>query len=333
MDAGNTIDFHIWDRMDAARMQRVAAMEILGDAGGRLDFSAYASGVGELAWILEGSLMQQELWETATRQAGLQVLCPAAPAALEFRPDCARLELDDGQVLEAALVVGADGADSWTRQAAGIQVRFHPYHQHGVVANFACERDHLGTAWQWFREDGILAWLPLPGKRMSMVWSAPEALAQELVALPAEALCGRVAEAGGHRLGALEPVTPAAGFPLRLMRPPRRIGARLALVGDAAHAIHPLSGHGINLGFQDVRVLADILSSKPAHVDAGDERWLRRYERARSEEIVALQSVTHGLHRLFAPRHPVLSLLRNTGLNLTNRLPVLRDALVRYALG
>lgn len=323
----------IWDRLDAARMQRVAAMEILGDAGGRLDFSAYASGVGELAWILEGSLMQQELWETATRQAGLQVLCPAAPAALEFRPDCARLELDDGQVLEAALVVGADGADSWTRQAAGIQVRFHPYHQHGVVANFACERDHLGTAWQWFREDGILAWLPLPGKRMSMVWSAPEALAQELVALPAEALCGRVAEAGGHRLGALEPVTPAAGFPLRLMRPPRRIGRRLALVGDAAHAIHPLSGHGINLGFQDVRVLADVLASKPAHVDAGDERWLRRYERARSEEIVALQSVTHGLHRLFAPRHPVLSLLRNTGLNLTNRLPVLRDALVRYALG
>ncbi len=323
----------IWERLDSGRMERVAAMEIFGDAGGRLDFSAYATGVGELAWILEGSLMQMELWETATRQANLQVLCPATPVGLEIRPSEARIELDDGQVLEAALVVGADGADSWTRQAAGIQVGFHPYRQLGVVANFDCERDHQGTACQWFREDGVLAWLPLPGKRLSMVWSAPEDLGRELVALPTEELCARVAAAGGHRLGALQTITPAAGFPLRLMRAPRCVGPRLALVGDAAHAIHPLSGHGINLGFQDVRVLGEVLAGKPAHVDAGDERWLRQYERARAEEVVALQSVTHGLHRLFAPRHPALSLLRNTGLNLTNRLPVLRDALVRYALG
>ncbi len=322
-----------WRHMDAARMEPVRAMEVHGDAGGRLDFSAYGSGVSELAWILESSLMQRELWETVKRQGNLTLLCPARPQALSFAPEAARLTLEDGRTLEARLIVAADGAESWTRAAAGIQVRFDPYDQLGVVANFATERPHRGTAFQWFRcAEGVLAWLPLPGNRISMVWSAPEYHGRELLALDPAALCARVAAAGENKLGALELITAPVGFPLRLMRAPRAVAPRLALIGDAAHTIHPLSGHGINLGFQDARVLGTMLCDKPAHIDCGDLALLRGYERARKEDVVALQTMTDTLHDLFGPAAGPLARIRNIGLNLTNHLPVVKDLLVRYAL-
>jgi ubiquinone biosynthesis UbiH/UbiF/VisC/COQ6 family hydroxylase len=322
-----------WRHLDAGRMAPVYDMEVHGDRGGRLDFSAFESGVSELAWILEGRLMQRELWETVKRQANLSLLCPARPREMQFLDDCARLELEDGRVIEAALVVAADGADSWVRSASGIEANWTPYHEKGVVANFACEQPHHNTAYQWFLDSGVLAWLPLPGNRMSMVWSAPFDLADELLALPAEALCERVAAAGSQRLGELALVTPAAGFPLRLMRPERTVAPRLALIGDAAHAIHPLSGHGINLGFQDAKVLAEVLKALPAHGDCGDERELRRYQRARAEETFLLQAATHSLRRMFQPANGLLGSLRNTGMSLTNHLSPLKDLMVRYALG
>lgn len=321
-----------WQHLDTSRLCPVEAMAVAGDRDGRLDFSAYDAGATELAWIVEASLMQCELWESAKRQANLTLFCPAKPLALEIGAEAAGIGLADGRQLTAKLVVAADGADSWTRQAAGIDVTFKHYGQKGVVANFHCERPHGNTAFQWFRHDGILAWLPLPGNRISMVWSTPDAHADELVALSSAALDERVAAAGSQRLGRLECITPAAGFPLRLMRAPRTVAPRLALIGDAAHAIHPLSGHGINLGYRDAATLARVLAGKPEPMDCGDLALLRRYERARKEEVLALQGVTDSLHRLFSPDWAPLSLLRNAGLNLTNRLPVLKDVLIRYAL-
>ena len=324
----------IWKHLDRSRIAPVHKMEIYGDAGGRLDFSAYDSGVEELAWISEASLLHCELWETVKRQGNLDLFCPARPQALSFSPERACLTLDDGRGLDARLIVAADGADSWVRQAAGITVDFKPYGQMGVVANFNCALPHRDTAFQWFRNDGVLAYLPLADSHMiSIVWSTPDEHAGELLALPAEEFSRRVAWAGDQRLGDLVAATLPAGFPLRLMRAPRIVGPRLALIGDAAHTIHPLSGHGINLGFQDARVLAETLGRRPDYVDCGDERWLRRYERARAEEVVALQSATHGLQRLFQPQDTLFTMLRNSGLNLTNKIPVVRDALVRYALG
>lgn len=322
----------VWAHLDEARRQPISAMEIHGDAGGRLDFSAYGTGVSELAWIIEASVMQRELWETAKRQGNMTLLCPAQPQALAIESGAAELTLEDGRRLSAKLVVAADGADSWTRSAAGIDVRFDPYDQRGVVANFAIERPHRGTAFEWFRHDGILAWLPLPGDRMSMVWSAPEEIGRELLALDPGALCARVAEAGNHQLGALQLITPPSAFPLRLMRAPQAVAPRLALIGDAAHSIHPLSGHGMNLGFQDARALAAVLCDKPAHVDPGDLLLLRTYERARKEEVVTLQTLTDTLNDLFRPAAGPWTTLRNLGLNLTNALPVVKDLLVRYAL-
>ena len=331
-----------WPHLDPDRLTPVYDMDIRGDADGRLNFSAYDSGVDQLAWIVESGLMQRELWETVRRQGNITLFCPAQPQQLDIRADAVSLRLvpasasgvlTSGETLEAALVVGADGADSWVRAQAGLQADTLLYGEMGVVANFECAQPHHNTAFQWFRPDGVLAWLPLPGQRISVVWSTPEAHARELLGLDAEGLCRRIAAAGANRLGALTPLTPPTAFPLRMMRTPRIVAKRLALVGDAAHAIHPLSGHGINLGFLDARELSRALLELPEYRDCGDERALRRYARARAEEVALLQWTTHGLQRLFRPQHPAFSALRNLGLNLTDNLPVVRNMLVRYALG
>lgn len=320
-----------WRHLDVERMAPIHAMQVCGDAGGRLDFSAYDTGVDELGWILESSLMACELWESAKRQGNIALFCPGAPARLEFRHDAACLWLGDGSLLSSSLLVGADGRDSWVRESAGLAAINTPYGEKGVVANFACQYPHRNIARQWFRDDGVLAYLPLPGNRISIVWSAPDALADELCALSPPTLCERVAEAGGHVLGGLELLTPAAAFALRLMHVPQTVASRLALVGDAAHGIHPLSGHGINLGFQDARELASLLAAAEPWQDIGDEHFLRRYQRARREETLLLQSTTDMLRRMFRGRG--LQPLRNVGLDLTNRLPFVKNALARYALG
>ena len=325
-------DIGAWQHLDADRLTPVYDMEIFGDAGGRLDFSAYDCGLRELAWIVESGLMQRELWETIKRQHNLTLFCPARPTALNVGEDSATLTLDDGTTLTAALVVAADGARSWVREQMAIDANVTPYDEKGVVANFRCETPHRNTAFQWFLEGSILAWLPLPDNRISIVWSAPDALADELVALPPEALCERVAEAGNCTLGTLSLETAAAAFPLRLMRVAQPVATRVALIGDAAHGIHPLSGHGINLGFQDAKALADLLGPLPAWRDPGDAALLATYARARAEETALLQHTTHLLNRLFKPGNSLIAGVRNLGLNLTNHLPVLRNALVRYAV-
>ncbi|MDD3482833.1 UbiH/UbiF family hydroxylase [Azovibrio restrictus] len=322
-----------WEHLDRQRMAPISAMEVHGDQGGHLNFSAYETGVGELGWILESSLMACELWEGIKRQANVTRFCPARPAGLEIRHDAALLTLEDGQLLSGRLLVGADGRDSWVRRQAGLEAITTPYNEKGLVANFATEKPHRGIAWQWFRDDGVLAYLPLPGQRMSIVWSTPDAHADALCALPPEALAEQVAAAGQHVLGRLETITPAAAFPLRLIRVPRTVSPRLALVGDAGHGIHPLSGHGINLGFQDARVLAEMLGAAGPWQDIGEERFLQRYQRARREETVLMQTTTDTLRRLFRASPPGLAPLRNLGLTLTNNLGPMKSVLVRYALG
>lgn len=322
-----------WKHLDAERISPIRGMDVRGDAGGRLAFSAYEAGVPELGWILESSLMACEFWESAKRQSNLTLLCPSRPKSLDFAADGARLELDDGAVLSARLLVGADGRDSWVRRTAGLSAVNTPYGEKGVVANLETERPHRNIARQWFRAHGVLAYLPLPGNRISIVWSTPDENADQLCGLPPDLFCQRVAAAGGDCLGRLQLVTPPVAFPLRLMRVPQTVGPRLALVGDAAHGIHPLSGHGINLGFQDASELATLLAGARPWQDIGDERFLQRYQRARREETVLMQTTTDSLRRLFGDAPPGVRSLRNLGLNLTDGLPFVKNALVRYALG
>ena len=322
-----------WRHLDASRVTPIRAMQIYGDTTGRLDFSAFETGVSELGWILESSQMACELWESAKRQSNLALFCPARPEHLEFRQEAAVLKLSDGSVLSARLLVGADGRDSWVREASGLKSLNTPYGEKGVVANFLTEKPHHHNAFQWFRQDSVLAYLPLPDNRVSIVWATPEADADEICALSPESLSERVAEAGDYVLGRFELLTPAVAFPLRLMRVPQTVAHRLALVGDAAHGIHPLSGHGINLGFQDAKVLASQLSATQPWQDIGQVSLLQRYQRARREETVLMQATTDTLRRLFKASLPGVRPMRNLGLTLGNRLPLMKNALVRYALG
>ncbi len=323
-----------WKRLRSERICAVQEMQVHGDrADALLEFSAYDSGVGELAWIVESSELLAVLWQALEHQHNLELICPDRCETLHLRGDAAELTLDGGRTLRARLLVAADGMHSWARQEAGIAVREKAYGQMGVVTNFACAGAHHNTAYQWFREDGVLAYLPLPGKRMSMVWSTPDARAAELLALPAAALCARVAAAGGDALGELELLAPAHQFPLSRLRASRLIAPRIALIGDAAHVLHPLAGQGVNLGFGDAAVLARVLLQRELFRDPGEIRLLRRYERARAEDILALAIVTDALQRLFAAPGAVAARLRNAGLNLSNALPVVKNLLIRRALG
>jgi ubiquinone biosynthesis UbiH/UbiF/VisC/COQ6 family hydroxylase len=235
--------------------------------------------------------------------------------------------------LRAGLIVGADGADSWVRSQAGIRVETRPYAQTAVVANFAVALPHRGVATQWFLRNGVLALLPLPGERVSMVWSTATAHAEELLALGADELAAQVMAASQARLGELRVITPAAAFPLRMQRVSRLVTARVALVGDAAHNVHPLAGQGVNLGFRDARELARVLTARGAQNDCGDLALLRRYERARKEDIAAMQLTTDALQRLFNYDNAPMASLRNLGLRFVNRQSALKNLLIRRAVG
>jgi 2-polyprenylphenol 6-hydroxylase len=308
-------------------------MAIFGDErAGRLDFSAYDAGLRELAFIVEGGALQRALREGMAAGSGVRMFSPAQAAGMTVSVDGAQVMLVDGAALKAQLVVGTDGGDSWVRREAGIAARVSDYRQLGVVANFDIEKPHHGTAFQWFRPDGVLALLPLPGNRVSMVWSTAVEQAQTLLALDAQALADAVADASQGAVGRLRLITPAAGFPLRLTHVGRLIAPRVALAGDAAHNVHPLAGQGVNLGFRDARELAAVLAGRAPRQDCGDWSLLRRYERGRREDIAAIELSTDALQKLFGARSVWVSGARNFGLGAVNRLPLLKNLLIRHAV-
>jgi 2-polyprenylphenol 6-hydroxylase len=325
-----------WQRLPVERLTAVEGMDIEGDAKARLVFSAYDLNERALAWIVEERELRAALLQTAL-EAGVDMQGGAPFVGLTFDTESARLNVAcDGsqqRSLRARLIVAADGLRSWVRQAAGIVAAPRSYGQTGVVANFACERTHRGVARQWFRSDGsILAWLPLPGDCISMVWAAPDAMAEELLATSGDLLAARVADAGGRVLGQMTSISASAGFPLSMLRVPTTVAHRLALVGDAAHGVHPLAGQGVNLGVGDARVLAHLVTERGPVADAGAPILLTRYAQRRVEPVLAMHVVTDGLARLFGPPSPWLSAVRNAGLAAVDRLPFLKRALAQPAL-
>ena len=327
-----------WSAIPRARRTPVHAMRVYGDDGESLiEFDAYRTGCGELAWIVEDRLLQDALWHGLEGQDGLSLFSASSLQTLELSGPRAALSLEDGRKLSAQLVVGADGARSLVRAQAGIPAEVRGYGQSAVVANFACGRAHRNVAFQWFqggRKGGaVLALLPLPGDHVSMVWSTAAAEAARLLALAPETLARELAIASREAVGELALVTPQRAFPLQRLAADRLVASRVALAGDAAHVIHPLAGQGANLGLQDARVLAEVLGGRAPGRDPGDLRLLRRYERARAEDILAMRTTVHGLFRLFDARGSGIFRLRNAGLNLADRLPVLKNLLMRHAMG
>jgi 2-polyprenylphenol 6-hydroxylase len=312
--------------LEEERLTPVHAMRVFGDDDSHIEFDAYRAGVRALAYIVEDAALQDALWAGLDAQVGR---CES----LSVEEKRARVRLEGGRELAAKLVVAADGAESRIREYAGIKVTAKAYGQSAVVANFACERSHANTAYQWFQGGPVLALLPLPGDHVSMVWSLPAAEAARIAGLEPRELCAEVETASRATLGPFKLVTKQRSYVLRRISARRMIAPRVALVGDAAHVIHPLAGQGLNLGLQDVRTLSRVLSEREAARDPGDWRLLRRYERARAEPILAMDTMVDGLYRLFGAQSALASRVRNRGLNLTDRLEVVKNLLIRQAMG
>ncbi|MEO7497618.1 MAG: FAD-dependent monooxygenase [Massilia sp.] len=327
----------VWSALDHSRVAPVDTMAVQGDGKqpGDLAFDAFGAHVGALAWIVEDSNLNQAL-DAALRFAPNITLVSGRATALAVTDDEASVTLDDGARLSASLVVGADGGQSWVRGQCDIGLDYRSYHQRAVVTNFSCEKPHHGVAHQWFTGvEGIVALLPLPGKRVSLVWSAPDALADTLMRETLSELAVRLAVLSEAQLGALRPLQPEAvrDFPLALIRPHAITAPRVALVGDAAHVVHPLAGHGMNLGFADITELLKIIAAREDQRNIGDARVLARYARARKEDVLLMQLATDGLARLFGADLEPLRVARNIGLNLLDKLPSVKRRLMSHALG
>jgi 2-polyprenylphenol 6-hydroxylase len=313
----------VWQALPQDRLAPVHGMQIYGDGAGSLEFDAYGAGVPELAWIVEDSVLQHALWD------GLDVpIYTAQTKALGIEAGQVELELSDEARLSAKLVVGADGANSFVRRQARIAASESDYAQAAVVANFACEKPHAHVAYQWFQGGSVLALLPLPGQRVSMVWSLPTSRAKTIC----ERLCDELKTATRGELGAFTLITAPRSYALRRLSAERMVAPRIALAGDAGHVIHPLAGQGLNLGLQDARVLSEVLNGREPRRDPGELRLLRRYERRRAEPILAMDTMVDSLFRLFGAEGRLAAQWRNAGLNLTDRLPVVKNILMRQAM-
>ncbi|MEO8225625.1 MAG: FAD-dependent monooxygenase, partial [Gammaproteobacteria bacterium] len=295
------------------------------------------SGLRELGHIVEHDWLRQALWsrlaaagETVTLYTGV------APVELHREPDAMSVRLADGALLRCRLLVGADGADSWTRRQLCLPSSGRDYGQLALVGHVSSEWPHERTAWQCFTREGPVALLPLADGRSSFVWSCFEARARELADLADEAFGARLTATTAGVLGRLAPTTRRLAIPLAASHTHRYTGARFALIGDAAHQIHPLAGQGINLGLVDAAVLAETLAAHllgPRLADPGDALVLRRYERRRKGPNLLTMAAMEGLHRVFTSDWAVLTRLATAGLGAVDHLPLLKRLLADQATG
>jgi 2-octaprenylphenol hydroxylase len=324
-----------WERiaaLGANPYRRMCVWDALG--GGSIHFDAQALGEPDLGHIVENRVIQLALWEALESSPDITLVCPASIAELERTDAGARLMLADGQTLRGRLLVAADGRDSLVRELSGIETEGRDYDQRAIVANVRAQERHEETAWQRFLPTGPLALLPLADGRCSIVWSATEERAAELLAMSDAAFSAALTDASEARLGALVVEGPRAAFPLRLQHAKQYVLPGLALVGDAAHAVHPLAGQGVNLGFLDAAELA-------AAIDVAVERgrdiaglWtLRRYERARRGDNLAMLAAMDLIKRTFGHESPPVVAARSLGLSLTDRIGPLKDLFMERALG
>lgn len=327
---------NVWSTLEKGRVSPFEAIHAWDAGGGTVRFHAADLGEAWLGYIVENSLLQRTLYDhVRTRCKDVTLLCPGSIETMDLEPaEFVRLRLQDGRRLRARLLVAADGAGSAVRERAGIAVQQQAYGQQGVVAAVRLEQHHGGIARQRFLPGGPLALLPLADGRCSIVWSVPEAEAGHLLDLDDAAFREALSEASGRVLGFVLDVGPRRGFPLQSLHAQRYIAGRVALVGDAAHVIHPLAGQGVNLGFLDAAALAEVVTATAARGrDPGSLPTLRRYERWRRGDNLAMQRTMDGFHWLFSNADPVRHVVRNIGFQVTDRLPPVKRRFMEHAVG
>jgi 2-octaprenylphenol hydroxylase len=325
-----------WRTLPPERMFAYERMCVWDESGvpqgrGSLTFDCAELGEPDLGVIVDGHALQQSCLKSAV--AAGAVLVESAVHSIDVDDRGARIALADGRELGARLLIGADGAASKTRTLLGIATAGHTYHQDALVAHVRTAQPHRSTAWQRFLSSGPIAFLPLSDGRSSIVWSVTLEKAGRLRQLEAPAFAAAVLEASGGVLGDIEVTTPVASFPIRLQYALDYVGPRAALVGDAAHAVHPLAGQGLNLGLLDCAALAEVLDEAGAGGSLGDHGTLRRYERRRKSENLIAAAALDGLERLFSSSNPGLARLRAAGLGAVGGLAIVRRGLARRAMG
>lgn len=326
----------VWQMMPAERRNPVRQMEVHGDLDGVIVLDAQQSQMLELAYIVESGEIEMALFN-ALKVYGVPWIEDKFKSYEQWQ---GQIQCESGQQLQTKLLIGADGARSTVRELCGIRHEFKAYGDNGLVAQLTVEKPHLDTAIQWFSDSGILAFLPLPdttdGHQVSMVWSAPQHIAKKYQAMSAEELGERLPPAlqaiAQRRLGEVKLRSQMFGFPLTF-ESSGMVGPGVALVGDAAHRVHPLAGQGLNLGLGDVETLCKILIEREPMRDLNDMRLLQRYKHQRAEAIFNMRFATDGLYRLFAINSPVVAMLRNSGLKLVDKVLPLKKYFVRSAAG
>lgn len=324
-----------WSVMQAERISPYRDMHVW-DAGGDgvIHFDSAEIGEADLGHIIENRVILKGLHHRLAEQKNISVFWPRQSTKLDLNASQARLTLEDGTELHARLLVGADGARSWVRQQAGISVKGWDYDQVALVTWVKPEKFHQETAWQRFLATGPLAFLPLTEGYCSIVWSTSPAHASQLQAMESDRFAQELQAAFENKLGAIEAVGPRAMFPLRSFETQHYILPRLALVGDAAHTIHPLAGQGVNLGLADMASLVQVLiEAQQQQRDIGSEKILRRYERWRRADNRSMLLAMDGFKRLFSTDQSLLRWARNLGLNLTDRSLPIKRLIMQQALG
>ncbi|MGM3172996.1 FAD-dependent 2-octaprenylphenol hydroxylase [Dickeya lacustris] len=325
-----------WPLIEAQRLSPYNNMYVWDkDSFGQIHFCGEDLGFTRLGHIIENDVIQWALWQQAAQSRDVTLFSHAHLQQVAWGENEAFITLDDGSMLTARLVVGADGAHSWLRQHADIPLTFWDYGHHALVATIRTEHPHRATASQVFHGDGILAFLPLSDPHLcSIVWSLPPERAQEMEHAPQAEFEKQLAITFDMHLGRCTPESERQCFPLTARYARSFAAHRLVLMGDAAHTIHPLAGQGVNLGLMDAaELIAELKRLQAQGKDIGQHLYLRRYERRRKHSAAMMLASMQGFRTLFASRHPASGLLRDIGLKLADTLPGVKPTLVRQAMG
>ena len=326
---------NVWGEILKRRACAYQHMHVWDATGeGKIHFDAAELGIDSLGHIIENRVIQFALYEKCKTLASVECLCPQRVSEINYAEDESSISLEDGTVLKTRLLIGADGANSRVRQAAGIEIDTAPYQQKGVVAVVKNTRHHQDTAWQRFLPSGPLAFLPLDNGACSIVWSAENQRADQLLAMDKDQFERELEEAFELTLGKVELLSQRAAFPLVRRHAKQYVKKGLALIGDAAHTIHPLAGQGVNLGLLDAAALTEVLfEARATGRSLSSLSLLRKYERWRRADNSLMMYSMSGFKNLFSNDQAGLSVFRNVGLNLVDNAGMVKHKFMRHALG
>lgn len=326
----------VWNKITQKRVTPYTHMHVWEELGkSKIDFDCRDINEHSLGYIIEDSVIRTSLHETFTEYPNIQFLHPIKLIGLQEKSDCIELLADDNRIFSAKLLIGADGANSWVRSAAQIELTTLDYHHTALVTTVKTSLPHQSTAWQRFLRDGPLAFLPLIDAHMSsIVWSTIPSHAEELLAMDSSTFCAALSDAFEKKLGCVLEADKRYHFPLHMRHVKNYVKDKIALIGDAAHTIHPLAGQGVNLGILDAIFLANtIQNALKKERQFYSLATLRIYERARKFDNLTMLKMVEFLKFLFTNDKTLFQSIRSLGLNFTDRTSFIKNFFVNYAVG